>query len=323
MDDLAALFGERLQAFFAENHVQEANKDGSGALSVDELRSCIGIVKPRLRGDAQLDNLLDELGAGNGMFGAMAAIKFEGLVEALERLIQARTGRRSSKRRTKKKTVEKNRTVSRSTKAVGMYGKEVLSPLDPGPSAVGKSSRKRRRKGDRKQTRSAIEGNENTSMDINGSTRRPVTDLAHDMYNAKSEDNVRSALGLKQRGASRGNVSENQESSNNISAKVDSESIGRPSTPLANATAMSQLPPSGSKSKLKVSQKLEPQSSSGGIVSRKVGARDRQIILKCLPTAALLTVVKKILHCRLHGLDEQSSVRLLSNDVVSVQRPSK
>ena len=100
-------------------------------------------------------------------------------------------------------------------------------------------------------------------MDINGSTRRPVTDLAHDMYNAKSEDNVRSALGLKQRGASRGNVSENQESSNNISAKVDSESIGRPSTPLANATAMSQLPPSGSKSKLKVSQKLEPQSSSG------------------------------------------------------------
>ena len=107
---------------------------------------------------------------------------------------------------------------------------------------------------------------------------------------------------------------ENQESSNNISAKVDSESIGRPSTPLANATAMSQLPPSGSKSKLKVSQKLEPQSSSGGIVHGKLEHRDRQIILKCLPTAALLTVVKaKTLHCRLHGLDEQSSVRLLSN----------
>ena len=173
MDDLAALLVNGCKPSLLRITCQEANKDGSGALSVDELRSCIGIVKPRLRGDAQLDNLLDELGAGNGMFGAMAAIKFEGLVEALERLIQARTGG-GLQSSTKKKTVEKNRTVSRSTKAVGMYGKEVLSPLDPGPSAVGKSSRKRRRKGDRKQTRSAIEGNENTKHGYQWIHRRPV-----------------------------------------------------------------------------------------------------------------------------------------------------
>ena len=255
IEDIVALLINGCKPSSLRLACEETCADGSGALAAEELKSCIIITKPRLRDDLRLDNLIEELVTGNGMFGAKAVVKYEPLIEALEASIQEHKPYRRSLNNHTVKTGEKRQ----GKKAVGLYGKEYLSPLE---IAVGKSSRKRRKKAGTKtqnaKTETAPGSRDENSSDHVNSERRPVIDLAHEMYSANTEDKVRSALKLQQRGPSRGVASQK-------GPVIDTETA----SPSKKAEPVrSRLPPSGSKLKPHISNRDEPQGMSSGIAPR-------------------------------------------------------